>query len=195
MSNKHNKKKIDETMFSMFGVSKAEPVEEQLPEAEALKPAEKARPAAPQTSEVLKPTNTVTYFAVDSVMEGSVKTEGDVEVAGPFHGDVTAKGKVILRSKMEGNITAQSLQLMGCKLTGNIVASGMVTLDETAEVVGNITAGELVCSGKVKGDLDVKGNLALNDKASVEGNIATQTMTMSCGAVVAGGVKMGCTEK
>ena len=191
MSNKHHKKSMDEAMFSMFGVSKAQPAEEQLPEPEDPKPIKKEQPVPVSIPAVTKPTNTVTYFASDSVVEGTVKTEGDVEIAGPFRGDVVAKGKVILRSKMEGNITAASLHLMGCTLVGNVNSEGSVLVDEAAAVTGNMTAGELISSGTIKGDLTIKGNLTLNAHATVEGNIVTGTMTMMQGALITGDVKMG----
>ena len=191
MSSKHHKKSMDEAMFSMFGVSKAEPAEEQMLEQEEPKPVVKTQPVPVPTPDVPKPTNTVTYFATDSVVEGTVKTEGDVEIAGPFHGEVIAKGKVILRSKMEGNITAASLHLMGCTLVGNITSQGSVMVDEAATITGNITAGELVSSGTIKGDLNVKDNLTLNAHATVEGNITTGTMSMMQGALITGDVKMG----
>jgi len=191
MSSKHHKKNMDEAMFSMFGVSKSEPAEEQLTQVEGPTSVEKEQPAPVFTPAVPKPTNTVTYFASDSVVEGTVKTEGDVEVAGPFRGEVVAKGKVILRSKMEGNITAASLHLMGCTLVGNITSQGSVLVDEAATITGNITAGELISSGTIKGDLNVKDNLTLNAHATVEGNITTGTMSMMQGALITGDVKMG----
>ncbi|MBP0963471.1 MAG: polymer-forming cytoskeletal protein [Oscillospiraceae bacterium] len=181
------KKNLDSAMYSMFGTSSEQPAVEAEPKMED-KPAEPVVAAAPAPVGV-------TYLAPGSFMEGKLQTDGNVEIAGNFSGDIIAKGTVILHMVMQGNITAESLQLKGCKMTGNIVANGTVTLDEAASVTGNITAGELVCSGKVKGDLDVKGNLALNEKALVEGNIVTRTMTMSCGAVVAGGIKMNTAEK
>ena len=186
------KKNLDSTMYSMFGVSNEQPAKEVAPEKvdEPEKAAAVVRPVMAASGQA-----GVTYLAPGSSMEGKLETDGDVEVAGNFKGDIIAKGKVVLHMVMQGNITAESLQLMGCKLVGNIVANGTVTLDEAASVTGNITAGELICSGNIKGDLDVKGNLALNEKSRIEGNIVTKTMTMSCGAVVAGGVKMGRTEK
>ena len=180
------KKNLDAAMYSMFGTSSEQPAVEAEPKKED-KPAEPVVAAPAPVG--------VTYLAPGSFMEGKLQTDGNVEIAGNFSGDIIAKGTVVLHKAMQGNITAESLQLKGSKLTGNIVANGTVTLDEAASVTGNITAGELVCSGKVKGDLDIKGNLALNEKALVEGNIVTRTMTMSRGAVVAGGIKMNSAEK
>ena len=64
MSSKHHNRRMDEAMFSMFGVSKAEPVEEQQPEVEEYKPVAKEQPAPASTPAVPKPTNTVTYFGM-----------------------------------------------------------------------------------------------------------------------------------
>ncbi len=187
------KKNLDSAMFSMFGVSSDVPAEEV--ETEESKPQEKAAAPVSFAAAAPKPQNAVTYLAPNSAMEGKLQTEGDVEVAGSFNGDIIAKGKVTLHSNMQGNITAASLQLMGCCLVGNIVSSGQVLLDRTASVTGNVMAGELISSGKIKGDLEVKGNIALNDSAAVEGNIVTRTMTMSQGATITGGVKMNLGDK
>ena len=182
-----SKKNLNDTMFSMFGVNK----EEENGEAAVAAAEEQPVAAQPEyTPAVPKPQNGTTYLAPNSAMEGKLQTEGDVEIAGNFNGDIIAKGKVILHCNMQGNVTASSLQLLGCSLVGNISSNGVVMLDRAASVMGNIAAGELISSGKIKGDLDIKGNVALNECAAVEGNISTKTMTMSQGAVITGGVKM-----
>ena len=186
-----NKKKLDEAMFSMFGVDKEEVFVQVEESADQPQPVKKEQPTPVPVAAMPKPTNTVTYFSADSVIEGSVKTEGDVEIDGPFRGEVVAKGKVILRSKMEGNITAASLHLMGCTLVGNVSCQGSVLVDEAASITGNIAAEEMICSGTIKGDLNIKENLTLNAHATVEGNISTGTMTMLKGALITGDVKMG----
>ena len=56
MSNKHHKKSMDEAMFSMFGVSKAQPAEEQLPEPEDPKLIKKEQPVPVSIPAVTKPT-------------------------------------------------------------------------------------------------------------------------------------------
>ena len=188
-----SKKNLNDTMFSMFGVNN-DMENEEAAAAETVE--EKAKAAEPvYTPAIPKPQNSVTYLAPNSVMEGKLQTEGDIEIAGNFNGDIIAKGKVILHSNMQGNISASSLQLLGCTLNGNINSNGLVMLDRAASVVGNVAAGELISSGNIKGDLEVQGNVALNECASVEGNICTKTMTMSQGAVITGGVKMNNSKK
>ena len=53
-----------------------------------------------------------------------------------------------------------------------------------------ISAGELVCAGQVKGDLEVQGNVVLKAGTSVNGNIMTGTMSMEAGAFINGSVEM-----
>ena len=177
------KENLNEAMFSMFGVGKAPA--EPTPAEEFAMPEPVAKPVAAPAP--LKP---VTYLAPGSCMEGKLKCQGDVDVAGIFKGDIEAEGMVKVCANMSGNIKAATLELKNCRLTGDVEVAGLVILDEKAVVEGKITAGELVCFGRVKGDLDVKANVALKANATVEGNIVTGTMSMESGAIINGSLLM-----
>lgn len=188
MSAKDN---LNEAMFSMFGVGKAPASEAPAPaaaapEKEVVAPKVKEEPVV-QSVAAAKP---ATYLAPGSSMEGKLKAQGDVDIAGIFKGDIEASGKVTLRSNMDGNICAENLQLSGCCLTGDVNVKGIVVLDEKAVVNGKIIAGELICAGHIKGDLDIKGNVSLKANTSVEGNICAATMTMEQGAIINGSLTM-----
>ena len=177
------KENLNEAMFSMFGVGKAptaeEPAVEEVP---AVKPVAKSAAVVPAP---LKP---VTYLAPGSCMEGKLKCQGDVDVAGIFKGDIEAEGKVKICANVSGNIKASTLELKNCRLTGDIDVAGLVILDEKAVVEGKITAGELICFGCVKGDLDIQENLMLKEKAQIEGNIAMGSLMVEQGAVIEGSI-------
>lgn len=183
------KENLNEAMFSMFGVGKA-------PESAAA--AESAAPAAPAAKPVVAkaaakpaaPAANTTYLAPGSYMEGSLKCKGDVHIAGIFKGNVESESKVIICADVNGNIIAKELELSNCRLVGDIVASGSVIVAESATVEGKISAGELVCAGQVKGDLEIKGNVVLKAGTSVNGNIVTGTMSMEAGAFINGSVEM-----
>ncbi len=181
------KENLNEAMFSMFGVGKA-PATDTSTAAEmpAVEPV--AKPAAPAPAPAaIKP---VTYLAPGSCMEGKLKCQGDVDIAGIFKGDIEAEGKVKICANVAGNIKAATLELKNCRLTGDVEVTGLVTLDEKAVVEGKITAGELVCFGRIKGDLDIKTNVALKANSTVEGNIITGTMSMESGAIINGSLLM-----
>lgn len=179
------KENLNEAMFSMFGVGKDPNAAENAPKAA---PAPAPAPAASQSA--VRQDNAVTYLAPGSVMEGKLKTKGDVNIAGDFTGDITATGKVTLHSNMNGNVTAANVQLAGCRLMGDITATGIVVLDTEASVEGKIVAGDLICSGHIKGDLEIRNNISLKANTSVEGNIVTGSMTMEQGAIINGTMTM-----
>lgn len=132
----------------------------------------------------------VSYLAPGTVMEGTLRSSGDVEVAGAFKGDITTEGVVILRSDVQGNIAASSVNLYGSNLVGDIVSSDIITISRDSTVCGNVTAKEVKCAGKITGDLKVSGNTVLEETAQVNGNMVTGGVSVAIGAVIKGGVEV-----
>ncbi len=131
-----------------------------------------------------------TYLAAGTMMQGTLTTRGDVEIAGDFEGEIVAKGKVTLHSNITSRITATGLALVGCVLTGDSEVSGDVNVDEQSTITGNVKAENLVCSGKITGDLDIQDNLVLGEFAHVSGNIKVDTMSIARGAKITGKIEM-----
>ena len=189
-------------MFEMFGIGSDEPaevliIEEKKTDTEAMvaRPAETA-PAAKKEDTVaavpaaapvvsLRP---VSYLAADTVWEGNLRSDGDVEVAGVFHGDITAKGSVILHNTVEGNVRAGSLQLSGCSLTGDTVAEDLAVVATDSRVKGSVAAHDLRCAGAINGDVSVSGHITLEQTARISGNIVTGSISVAKGAVICGSV-------
>ena len=188
MDKKNNMK---QAMYEMFGVGSETPApaaqKEMAPEAPAPK-VEKAAPEKVYTAPAAKAP--ASYIAPGTVMEGNLRASGDVEIAGEFKGDITTEGTVVLHSNIQGNLTASSLNLSGCSLTGDVVVSGMVIVSKDSAVVGNITARELQCAGKIIGDVKVAENTALEGTAQINGNVTTGTLSVARGAVMKGGIEM-----
>ena len=126
------------------------------------------------------------YIAPGSVMEGTLKAVGDVEIAGNFKGDITTEGTVILHSNIKGNLSVSSLNLSGCDLVGDVNAKGLVAVSSDSSIWGNVNADELQCAGKITGRLTVAGNTKLHDTANIDGDIYCSTMSMVRGATVKG---------
>lgn len=198
MDKKNNMK---QAMYEMFGVgtmpeeAAAESVWEESvsdtvarsvfeePERTPVRPVEDASVAgysAPKYKAV------ATYLAPGTVMEGTLRAKGDVEIAGDFKGDIITEGTVILHANIQGNLTVSSLNLTGCKLVGDVVASDVVTIGADSEVRGNVTARTLQCAGQIAGDVSVTDVTALDSTAQVYGNIRTGSMAVSRGAVIKG---------
>ena len=148
------------TMFELFGVGSED---DKVLAAGGKKPVAKPEPV--KTAPVQAPAQPVvkakaaSYLAAGTSLEGTLRSDGDVEIAGAFKGEVITTGTVTLRSVIQSNITAGSLNLIGCTLTGDVKVTGTVTVSEDSQVTGNINAKELLCAGKVNGDLEITGGI------------------------------------
>lgn len=198
------KSNMKQAMYEMFGVGSdqtetaAAPVEQKSRQnvssekkgAEIMmeKPVEKA--AAKVSAVAAKPKAQASYFAPGTVFEGTLRSAGDVEIAGEFKGDITTEGAVILHSDIQGNITANSLKLSGCSLTGDVVINDAIAIGEHARIVGNVTAKDLVCAGQVTGDLTIAETVTLEKTAHVVGSIITGTIAVEKGAILKGGIEI-----
>jgi len=193
---------MKQAVFEVFGVGTAVPLSAEGTPAEALTttaapvPAVESVPAAPAAPAVeavpvmaapytLSP---VSFLAEGAQWEGTLRSEGDVEVSCPFHGELHAKGAVTLHAAMEGNVTAGNLTLAGCTLTGDVVCEGMLVISRDSRICGNITTRELRCAGTVTGDITAEDTVVLESTARVSGSIATATLAVDKGAVICGGL-------
>ena len=194
------KENFGQAMYEMFGVGKQHEEQQAPVQEEQVKPAAETeqqasvKPAEPVKVEkpVEQPrVKSVTYLAPGTSMQGTLTTDGDVEVAGKFQGDIVAEGEVKLRSDICGNITANQLQILSCNLTGDVVVSGGLVVDENSHIHGDVKVKQLFCAGKIEGNITVEENAEFASKAQVKGDIATKTMVMACGARIEGKVQMG----
>ena len=171
------------TMFELFGVGGEDDKvlaaggKKQPGKSEPVKPAPVAAKPAVQPV-AAKPQPAASYLASGTALEGTLRSDGDIEIAGSFKGEIITSGTVTLRSVIQSNITAGSLKLMGCTLTGDV------------KVTGNISAKELLCAGKINGDLEVSGSTTLEEKAQISGGLVTGTLAVVKGAVIRGGVEI-----
>lgn len=183
------------SMYELFGVGGDE---DRLPaegggSAVVTAPAAKAAPAqgaarpAVQGAEKSRPGS---YLAAGTALEGTLRAEGDVEIAGSFKGEIVTRGTVTLRSDIESRVTAGSLKLAGCSLTGDVNIAGTVSVSEDSRITGNVRARELLCAGKINGDLEIGGSTALEEKACVNGAVVTGALAVVKGAALHGSVEI-----
>ena len=197
-----NKKKdnFKQALNELFGIGEAEaaaPAKASSGKAEekaasaAVKAAPEKKPEkAPVPVPEKKPEAKESFLAPGTVFEGTLRSEGDIEIAGMFKGDVTTTGTVMLRSNIQGNLNVGSLRIVDCALTGDVTAKGTVFINEGAKIYGNVTAAELMCSGEITGDLKISGNTQLEEKSKIAGSVVTGTLAVARGAVIKGGIQM-----
>lgn len=170
------------------------------PAPKAAEPAPKAAEPAPKAAEPARSEyspfessrrSNCTFLAEGTSMEGSLRCVNDVEICGDFKGELYTEGKATIHANTMSNVTAGDLVLVDCSLTGDAQVKNTVTVNEKSTITGNVAAANLICSGTIRGNLTVSGNITLTESAQVFGDIKSDTLAISRGAKVSGKVEMG----
>jgi len=127
-----------------------------------------------------------TYIAPGTVLEGTLRSKGDLEIAGTFKGDIVSEGDVILHTDIEGNVTSNNLYLVDCCVSGDCIVNALVKLDAGSKITGNIYSSELYCSGNIVGEINVKGNSTFTASAVVDANVYAGSVALERGAKLSG---------
>ena len=185
-------------MFDMFGVGKedsapaqAKPVQAKPAQAKPVQPKPEVKADAFAVAPEVKPVKTgKTVIAEGTVLEGMIRSKGDIEIMGEFKGNIYTDGKVTVMSKLVGTIEAGNLVIIGTEVTGDAVVKNDFEIDGNSAITGNIASGNITCLGRVFGDLDIKENMTLGEKAEINGNIKMGSMSVAKGAKITGKVEM-----
>ena len=96
--------------------------------------------ANPKTME----TPSVNIIGAGTVIEGDIKSEGDIRVDGMLNGSLNTKGKLVLGTtgNVEGEITCQNADISG-SITGKIKVAELLSLKNTSKLSGDIITNKL----------------------------------------------------
>ena len=175
-----------------------EPIKPVEPVVASVKPVEQPRPVEPspfeepifQRAEPVK-RDKCTYFAAGTSMEGTLRSDSDVEICGNFKGEIASNGKVTIHSNTTSTIAAADLVLIDCNLLGDAVVTGDVSINANSTITGNLRATNVICAGVINGNLNIQSNVTLTETAQIIGDIKTETLTTSRGAKVSGRIDIG----
>ena len=88
--------------------------------------------------------------------------------------------------EFKGVLTYDGRVLIDGKYDGKIVTTGTLIVGETGLITAEITAGNVVCGGKINGNIDAKKTIRLQTTASVTGKLRAPKLVMESGAAFNG---------
>lgn len=130
--------------------------------------------------------NKITVISKGTVINGSIISDGSLEVLGTINGDINCLGKLIVSGSVRGKSNAAEVFVNSHKVDGGIMSKGSVKISAGTVVIGDVSAASCVIAGAVKGDLDVNGPLIIDSTAVVKGNISSKGIQINNGAVIDG---------
>ena len=144
--------------------------------------------------ENVQATDQVTVITKGTVINGSISSDGGLEVNGTITGDVECLGKLIVNGNVSGRLKAAEVVVSTPRLDGGIESQGDVKVGVGTIVIGDVTAKSATISGAVKGEIDVQGPVIVDSTAIVKGNITAKSVQINNGAVVDGYCKLAYAE-
>ncbi len=124
----------------------------------------------------------------DQVNEAEDSAEGRSEKPGQGAQDISAfVGKGV---EFKGTISYSGTVRIDGYLDGEIHTDGILLIGEDAVLQAKITAGTVVCKGKVTGDIVAKEQVKLRAPAVVNGSVKTPLLSIEDGVLFNGNLEM-----
>jgi cytoskeletal protein CcmA (bactofilin family) len=89
--------------------------------------------------------SSINLIGAGTVVEGDIKSSGDIRVDGTVYGSIISKAKIVIGSTgvIEGNMSSANADISG-NIRGNTTVQELLFLKASARVTGDITTGKLV---------------------------------------------------
>lgn len=124
----------------------------------------------------------------EQLNEGEVNAEGTTEK--PVQGTEDISAFVGKGVEFKGTISYSGTVRIDGYLDGEIHTDGILLIGEDAVLQAKITAGTVVCKGKITGDIVVKEQVKLRAPAVVNGSVKTPLLSMEDGVLFNGNLEM-----
>ncbi len=128
----------------------------------------------------------VTVISKGTTINGSISSEGSLDIMGTITGDIECLGKLSITGKVNGNSTAAEVYVNTERMEGGINSEGSVKVGLGTVIIGDIVATSGVIAGAVKGEIDVNGPIVIDSTAIIKGNIKAKSVQINNGAVIEG---------
>ncbi|ABW17747.1 bactofilin family protein [Alkaliphilus oremlandii] len=97
-------------------------------------------------------------------------------------------------TSFEGTLTAEGTVRIDGKIQGDVEVKGDVFVGDTCEVVGNITASNIIVGGHIKGNILAHEQLRLTSTGKITGDISVKSLIIDENGVFEGNSKMTSAE-
>jgi cytoskeletal protein CcmA (bactofilin family) len=86
----------------------------------------------------------VNIIGAGTVIEGDIKSDGDIRIDGTLHGTLNTKGKLVLGTTgvVEGEVSCQNADISGT-ISGKIKITELLSLKISSKLTGDITTNKL----------------------------------------------------
>lgn len=128
----------------------------------------------------------ITVIAAGTVINGSIESKGSVAVYGEVKGDIECKKKFIASGQVTGDIDAGEIFINKASIDGRVNSAGNLKIGSGSVIQGDVYGQTAVIAGAVKGEIDIKGPVIIDNTAVIKGNIKSRSVQINNGAIIDG---------
>ena len=128
----------------------------------------------------------VTVISKGTSINGSISSDGSLDIMGTITGDVECLGKLSITGKIVGNTSAAEVYVNTERMEGSITSEGSVKVGLGTVIIGDVVATSGVIAGAIKGEIDINGPIVIDSTAIIKGNIKAKSVQINNGAVIEG---------
>ena len=115
-----------------------------------------------------------------------MESTGSIAVYGTVNGSINCQKKLIAGGSVDGDIHAAEIFINKANVDGNVISEGNLKIGSGSVIVGDVYGQTAVIAGAVKGEIDIKGTVIIDNTAVIRGNIKSRSVQINNGAVIEG---------
>ena len=99
----------------------------------------------PESGKAEGGTSSINLIGAGTVVEGDIRSNGDIRIDGTVTGNIISKSKVVVGAtgSIQGNVTSQNADVSG-SIRGKVTVTELLFLKSSANIQGDIVTGKLV---------------------------------------------------
>jgi len=134
------------------------------------------------------------WWQENNVQTSSREQEGEEVIMAAANSIIAGAGDISAfvgeGVKFKGTISYSGTVKIDGYLDGEIEADGVLLIGEEAVIQAKVTAGTIVCKGKITGDIVAKARVELRAPAVINGSIQTPILFIEDGVLFNGAIEM-----
>ncbi|MEG0842282.1 MAG: polymer-forming cytoskeletal protein [Erysipelotrichaceae bacterium] len=129
-----------------------------------------------------------TTIAKDSRIVGDITSTGNLILDGTLIGNIECSSDLAIHGDLKGDLHCLNATLHKARIQGNVICDGNLELGEGSYIVGNVRADNIICAGRIKGDVDAEQLVSLASTAAILGDVKTTSIESNYGSILQGQV-------